>query len=758
MSYPYKTIGASAAGVATILAVGTLLWWQRTPRPDMPRPQDEAETMTAVPERHAAMGRTTNYLHTIPANVSIWTTNKIEMHASSSIQLAPYQIVYGSSTNAYCGFLETDAITMSSASPAIGYIVSRLNPGSSRPDLTLYHYTNQYWRTDIMNPLLGGNYFWMSTGSDSLPVTLYPRKYQSPTFYATNAPSMPAATHGVITLAMAQTTTNVYHTNAVAAVWTNTVGMFPNATFQFPAGIRSAMSYCVATNCYGQSIRHDWLLPTNTYFSGETVDLLKYVGWPVNRVDRSIRQYPDEPYYYYWYNMEPDGNIPGLDDSDLWRNGDILYLREGAPQWWTNWVTLSTAHRITQTNYWDGIVISWSNGVAVTNYYTPQETGSSVTNPSTYAGHRSATNYTYTYQTNCWTNKSFAFERDGDPYTWSTNSYNDLARPLSIMQWQKSGVWWQSPLTNYNFSFLQGIAIPYPGGGLPTNSASFDIGQWNTNAPPILTEGTIDSDWDGNFTTNPPSTSGNFRPRAYIRYTCDWVPAWTDTSVSPNVTRPEIYEFSVQAFVSRSRLVFTPPNNIFNYTNGCFLIDTAVSTNTHGWSYTLHDQPTWPESPGIPYDPWLNALQGQTWDELVAYIYTPGHTYRTIAPSNFTITATFTTNAPVYTVGASVTSEWVIAYDPPLPSSNWMQQTFLDFVDDVFEKTEIEGHNCGTLNPYKPENNRGRSFVYWWGWFPETPEPYRNNPPYFDYNRAGWCVARPIFQSLTNYTNHAPAR
>lgn len=56
------------------------------------------------------------------------------------------------------------------------------------------------------------------------------------------------------------------------------------------------------------------------------------------------------------------------------------------------------------------------------------------------------TNYTYATQSyivtnvtqsNTWLGKVFAFERDAKPYTWSTNAYNDLARALSSMQWQR---------------------------------------------------------------------------------------------------------------------------------------------------------------------------------------------------------------------------------------------------------------------------------------------------------------------------------
>jgi hypothetical protein len=58
MAYTYKSIGNTTASVVSLLAIGTLCWWQRTPGPiNAPRPQDEAEIMTAVLERHYAMGQ-----------------------------------------------------------------------------------------------------------------------------------------------------------------------------------------------------------------------------------------------------------------------------------------------------------------------------------------------------------------------------------------------------------------------------------------------------------------------------------------------------------------------------------------------------------------------------------------------------------------------------------------------------------------------------------------------------------------------------
>ena len=59
MANQYKTIGNTTVAVVSLLAVGTVLWWQRAATPiNAPRPQDEAEIMTAILERHYAMNRT----------------------------------------------------------------------------------------------------------------------------------------------------------------------------------------------------------------------------------------------------------------------------------------------------------------------------------------------------------------------------------------------------------------------------------------------------------------------------------------------------------------------------------------------------------------------------------------------------------------------------------------------------------------------------------------------------------------------------
>ena len=76
MAYAYKTIGSTTAAVASLLALGTALWWQRTPAPvEIPRPQDEAEIMHATLERLYGMEMPYSFVNTNGTNVVGYSPN-----------------------------------------------------------------------------------------------------------------------------------------------------------------------------------------------------------------------------------------------------------------------------------------------------------------------------------------------------------------------------------------------------------------------------------------------------------------------------------------------------------------------------------------------------------------------------------------------------------------------------------------------------------------------------------------------------------
>ena len=336
MSYPYKTIGASSAAVASILALGTILWTHRTTRPDMPRPQDEAAIMHAILERQYAMGRTNfQYTTTIPANVSqVITGSMVQVRVTSSLTLptTAYAVIYAYDPSLGfdygCAFDQSVDITLSeSAGVQTGTLTNQFYGGYSGGngffegyDATITHPTGGVWTVTV-----GGGYatiYWRSP-ANALPQTLAP-------FNVSDDSPTNAATYGALTIT-ANTANTVplygYITNSPAVTWTNTIGLFPNAEFRYPDGVRAAILPSGTTN---------WILPDDSFMTTGVFDDTFH-----------------PPMVYDTYTVYR-GQFSGF------------RLLNTDTNWWTNWVTSATANWVTQTNYWDGTVITWTNGVCYT--------------------------------------------------------------------------------------------------------------------------------------------------------------------------------------------------------------------------------------------------------------------------------------------------------------------------------------------------------------------------------------------------------
>jgi len=355
MANQYKVIGNTAVAVMSLLAIGTLCWWQRTAGPiDAPRPQDEAEIMTACLERHYAMGRT--------------------------------------------------GTTFTSTQPE-----------------------------------------YVSTVADR------------------------NATGGVR-----------YVTNSAAFTLTNTIGFFPNATFNYPQSIRDALAPCAGS--YGRADACRWLLPSNTYWQTGVRDwtwtggmwtnyLHTETNWWTNLVTLSTRTLITAAYT----NVQTTQTvvITGWKVSSSLQDGIYSYVKYSDYSIYMGWPT-DTIFANTGNNPPDGFSIQ-------NEYYGPGETMliyinydstweasaddniwmawgpfgdtslPSVLTPGEFFEGDLTISYgvwtTFAYRVeqvlltnqtpcNAWTNKAFAFERDSKPYWWSTNAYNDMARALSMMQWQ----------------------------------------------------------------------------------------------------------------------------------------------------------------------------------------------------------------------------------------------------------------------------------------------------------------------------------
>jgi hypothetical protein len=218
-----------------------------------------------------------------------------------------------------------------------------------------------YWRT--------ADGEWRSTNAE-LPAILYPyRSYSKGNITIT--PHIVTTTN--------YTTLYKYVTNSTGSTLTNTVGFFPNATYQYPDAIRAAVAGSGLG--FANDLPHIifWAAPSNSFMTTGDWDGL-FATPPIGY--NAASTYGDSrPLYSDWAT-------------------------------WTNWVALSTLHRSVTTNYTD------ANGL------------------------HSTTNYPYTLQVNCGAGDAivpihtFAFERDANKLYWSTNAYNDMARALSLMQWQ----------------------------------------------------------------------------------------------------------------------------------------------------------------------------------------------------------------------------------------------------------------------------------------------------------------------------------
>ena len=370
--YDYKSIGNTAAKVVSVLAVaGGLLWWQRgaTYYP-VPHPQDEAELMAACIERTMAITANTNFCftktYTATVSKTITGTNYLSLQIASSIQSNGMNWAYGPDQVVY--------------SWPIGKAASLDNVGDNSYQGMLGILTVYYYGAND----LSGNVFVLLSSSD------YSAEWDNYGEYYTPNPLPAILSDGgsgcapplLTASSVSGTKSNFtfallvysYVTNAAAHTDTNTIGMFPNATYQYPTTIRNALS---------PSGGRYWVLPPSFYMT--------------------------------------TGNDPGY-----LTNFPTTHL-DSAPNWWTNYVTAAQGTFLTTINY------SLTNAV--------------------YTNYPPATNWVW--QTNIlWHSqllinpttadvdggKLFAFERDQTPLYWSTNAYNDLARPLSLMQWQSSSV------------------------------------------------------------------------------------------------------------------------------------------------------------------------------------------------------------------------------------------------------------------------------------------------------------------------------
>jgi hypothetical protein len=390
MANPYKTIGNTAAAVVSVLAIGTALWFNRPVTPiNAPRPQDEAEIMTACLERHYAMLRTqeqftitrAEYVSTVsdtnapdgfryvtnsPASVQTNTIGffpNATFNYSDSIRRAIDPCVTGWYWTERFGqpFVIDNEVALYWGTNRIGYYDCEDNARRMVNNEGYCHWvvpTNTYVTTGAWNPI-------DATASNYLDT--------DPTWW-TNWVTL-ATTSMVVTLSYSnEVTTNI------ASITTNYVATSPDIYAGY---------YGIYSTSFGDYLTY-WLIgellpslsgPTPSFYAGDLFFQQAATNWVASS-------------YYIGRWESATTNLP-----------ETLYLVADYGPPWDLTTSLGIDYGGMTTNY--QIIVH-------TNY---------TTNLVIY---------------NPWTDgKKFAFERNGTPYWWSTNSYNDLARPLSLMQWQR---------------------------------------------------------------------------------------------------------------------------------------------------------------------------------------------------------------------------------------------------------------------------------------------------------------------------------
>ena len=451
MAYDYKYIGNTAAKVVSILALGTTLYWARTPSdPPIPQPPDEAELMTGILERHFARNNDTNYsfVASIPANIStrivgirtnidsvVPSTYKLDSTLSSGTNAVLYSWNKGMS-NIFPHNVEIPPDTWVSIGEYLAFYVS--------PPNQAYAY--------IFYDVAGDHaVYWQYTGTTlaTAPATIQPSGYR----ISTGGPFYPYGSYvGALTISpgdgritnFSYTTIYTNITNSAAMSLTNTIGFFPNATFQYPDTIRSALVPCAGS--FGTANACKWVMPSNTFMTSGSFDGY-FSSAPTNYLN-----FPRTSYY------------------------------SGDTNWWTNWVTAPNGTFLTSTTF----ATTVTSGNMYTNIWFSY-------NWYDYGWHTNVywpTNYNSVIFTNHTTvdvaaGKLFAFERDKKALDWSTNAYSDMGRALSLMQWQGNEVkieYMEIEVILHAYFTGAGTITWYGGSHAPTVSTNYGFGKIGTMA------------------------------------------------------------------------------------------------------------------------------------------------------------------------------------------------------------------------------------------------------------------------------------
>jgi hypothetical protein len=313
---------------------------------------------------------------------------------------------------------------------------------------------------------------------------------------------------------------------------------------------------------------------------------------------------------------------------------------------------------------------------------------------------------------NAWPTKSFAFERDAKPYTWSTNAYNDMARAASMMQWQANEAQYTATRRQATISIFSAYEIDVnntavesqpPGCTFPSGwvlAYSTETNYCNAYSARITAIST-------NSTALSPRmvvSIGELTPASMVQYTLNPGSEWDDSLISySGQTNWLCFSQTITLdFVSGN--VNTTNATAFVWTNGAFFIDGYVITNASAVNRAMGVFNGWTNGPAalLP-NPWrAEPGSGVTTRQMCEYPMTGG--------------------------SGGDEEEWqaMLAAALTMSSNIW--------------------DNCGGAIPYN-----GYSI---------TNHSYSHTLPYYELSAApsNRCAYRVQFTALTNYLDHAPAR
>jgi hypothetical protein len=416
--FDYKQIGNLAAKVITALAVagGGALWFARNATPDSPRNLDEADIMTAILERHAAMGRTNVFFGKAYAENTSWrtVTNAPSVMATGKTQNATQTYVQEQGSGRKCIWSKTAHLPWDEEGI---HIYDEVSTNDFIVQIVGTNFVGKLKFSSVTNRL------WLGAGTN-IPQVLVPNSGGLGNLCLTSAP--PGTLAGV----------RAIFTNSAAHTDTNTVGMAPSAIYGLPFALRSAFLNSAFNGWFATP--RNFLVPSYTW--GPPRISFNSPGTPNEYSGNTGWIIPDDEYMTTggtnWFGSTPMTNVwvgPASWFVDSTNNQDYSYTLKWATSAlpraefvWTNYIAKPLA----------SYSINGSNSTLARNTWA----------------------FTNKYPTfHEISGMAFPFERDTqkpirvDPFfnvvfgttaaddkpqkNWTTNAYHDMARAATMMQW-----------------------------------------------------------------------------------------------------------------------------------------------------------------------------------------------------------------------------------------------------------------------------------------------------------------------------------